>query len=193
VPRQAIAHHLKKPVTAELDGDLFDHEPDTFRFRFLDPKKLKEGLVESYSDELCAMVALMKPMDWISDHLIPVATVSTVSADNDDEDDDEPFEFAWVVVNFAAANPPGVTITTTDDWAAREPWRTLPRYIFRSHEPLRNVRVELSVCTARVDAGSLAYGQGCHRAVDAASTSRSTSQSDASAISCMKRRRRLRP
>lgn len=114
--KQAIAPYLKKRVTAALDGDLFDHEPATFRFRFLDSKKLKEELVDNYYDELCSMGCLDETDgDWINDDLVPVAAVSTVS-DDEDEDDDELYEFAWVFLNFAAANPPGVIITTSDDW-----------------------------------------------------------------------------
>jgi hypothetical protein len=114
--KKLITDYLKKRVTAELDGSLFDHEPATFRFRFLDPKKLGEELSENYQDELGALDVLDEDGNWSSDTLVPVAAVSSISVDDEDEEDDEPYEFAWIFLDWSTKSPPGVLVMTTDDW-----------------------------------------------------------------------------
>jgi hypothetical protein len=116
--KQLVAEYIGKRVTAKLDGTLFDHVPATFRFRFEDPKKLIDEIVEGYSDYLGDMECLDDEGEWSNDDLIPVAAVSSLSeelAANEDEDE-EVYEFAWVFLNWKAKSPPGVMITTTDDW-----------------------------------------------------------------------------
>ena len=110
--KELIAAYLGKRVTAKLDGTLFDHVPATFRFRFHDPKKLAAQLAQDYSDELGEMDCLDDDGNWKSETLIPVASVSKL----DDEEDDEPYEFAWVFLDWSVKRPPGVRVTTTDDW-----------------------------------------------------------------------------
>lgn len=114
--KKLIADYIGKRVTAKLDGTLFDHVPATFKFRFVDPKKLMEELAEGYSDELGNMECIDDEAEWVNDDLIPVAAVSSLSADKDKEEDDEPYEFAWVFFDWKAKQAPGVLITTTDDW-----------------------------------------------------------------------------
>ncbi|HZS41814.1 MAG TPA: hypothetical protein VFF06_33525 [Polyangia bacterium] len=113
--KKLIAEYVGKKVTAKLDGGLFDHVPATFRFRFHEPKELAEELAADYTDELGEMDCLDDDDNWSSDTLVPVASVSSID-DAKEEDDDEPYEFAWVFLDWSTEHPPGVLITTTDDW-----------------------------------------------------------------------------
>ena len=115
--KKLIASYLGKRVIAKLDGALFDHVPATFRFRFQDPKELAEDLATNYMDELGEMEALDDDGNWSHASLVPVAAVSTVSDDDEDEDDDELYEFAWVFLDWSTKQPPGVMVTTSDDWS----------------------------------------------------------------------------
>jgi hypothetical protein len=110
-----IEDYIGNRVTAKLDGSLFDHEAGTFKFRFEEPEKLAEELAEGYADELGTMECLDGD-EWSNDDLIPVAAVSSFTEDEDGEEADESEEFAWVFLNWKAKSPPGVLITTTDDW-----------------------------------------------------------------------------
>lgn len=114
--KQLIAEYIGKRVTAKLDGTLFDHVPATFVFRFEDPKKLVDEIIEGYSDYLNDMECVDDDGEWSNDDLIPVAAVSSLSEDEEEADDGEVYEFAWVFLNWKAKSPPGVMITTTDDW-----------------------------------------------------------------------------
>ena len=114
--KKLVASYIGKRVTAKLDGALFDHVPATFRFRFQDPKALAEDLAANYSDELGEMEALDDDGEWSHETLVPVASVSTVSDDEDEEDDDEPYEFAWIFLDWGTKQPPGLLVTTSDDW-----------------------------------------------------------------------------
>jgi hypothetical protein len=116
--KKLIAAYLDQRVTAKLDGALFDHVPGTFRFRFQDPEELADELSANYSDELGEMEALDDDGDWNHPHLVPVASVSTVSddADEQEDDDDELYEFAWIFLDWSAKQPPSVLVTTSDDW-----------------------------------------------------------------------------
>ena len=115
--KQLIAPYLGKTVTAKLDGTLFDHVPATFRFRFHDPDELAEELANNYTDELGEWDCLDDDGTWSSDQLIPVASVSKAPDDPEEADeDDEPYEFAWVFLDWTAKQPPAVRIATTDDW-----------------------------------------------------------------------------
>lgn len=111
-----IAAYLGKRVTAKLDGTLFDHVPATFRFRFVDPKKLMDELAENYTDELGDMECIDSETEWTNDDLIPVAAVSSLAKGEEDDADEGLYEFAWVFLDWSAKSPPGVLITTTDDW-----------------------------------------------------------------------------
>ena len=115
--QQLVAQYLGKRVTAKLDGTLFDHVPSTFVFRFAGFEKLAEELAEGYPDELGNMECVDEDGEWCNDDLIPIAAVSSLTADAEDDGDEEgAYEFAWVFFDWKAKNAPGIRVTTTDDW-----------------------------------------------------------------------------
>jgi len=106
--RTLIEPYLGKTVEAKLDGSLFDHQPTTFRFSFVDPAALWETLKEDYEDYL---------EEWDDSQLVPVAGVSAVSAPD--------YQFAWIFLDWRRGqDEPAIVVTTTDSWSDKK--RTLP-------------------------------------------------------------------
>jgi hypothetical protein len=97
---EIIKPYIDQNVVSELDGNLFDHVPSTFLFRFADPSELWDALMEDYEDYL---------EDWEKDEIIPVAAVSSKDSPN--------YEFAWIFLDWRDSEEPGIVITTTDDWS----------------------------------------------------------------------------
>jgi hypothetical protein len=120
--KELIASYLGKRVTAKLDGGLFDHVPATFLFRFQEPDELADELAMNYGDELEALDCLDDDGEWASDELIPVAGVSKLEDDDDEDGDDDPYEFAWVFLDWRKQpKEPKVLVMTTDDWGLDRP------------------------------------------------------------------------
>jgi hypothetical protein len=108
--KSLISSYVGKPVTADLDGSLFEHEPATFVFDFTkDPKALWSSLKEDYEDYL---------EDWSIKQVVPVASVAAASAPD--------YTFAWIFLDWSVGgDTPRVLVTTTDRWQ-NDPDYTVP-------------------------------------------------------------------
>ncbi len=126
--KKLIAEYIGKRVTAKLDGGLFDHVPATFVFRFEDPEELAEEIIEGYSDEVGNWDgAVDDDSEWVHPTLVPVAAVSSIDedAEDDGDEDEEPYEFAWIFLDWSTKQPPGVMVTTSDDWGTERTEKNL--------------------------------------------------------------------
>ncbi len=97
--RKLIKPFVGRRVQAQLDGVLFDDQPNTFAFRFCDPGELRDAIADMHCDEMD-----MEP--WCD--VVPVAAVSV--PDRTDE------EFAWIFLDWRDGDQPGVLVATSDNW-----------------------------------------------------------------------------
>ncbi len=108
--RALIEKYLGTTIRTQLDGVVFDDQPNTFSLRFVDPEELREAIAETHTDEMD-----MEP--WCD--LVPVAAVSVPER--------TPGEFAWIFLDWRdASEKPQVRFDREQlewlpiDWSDRE-------------------------------------------------------------------------
>jgi hypothetical protein len=122
--RAHIEKYLGKTLRAELDGVVFDDQPNTFAFRFVDPEELRAAIVEMHTDE-------MEMTPWCD--LLPVAAVSVPERGADEfawvfldwrEVSERPQtrfnreELEWMPIDWGKGEQPSVLVATHDNWGS---------------------------------------------------------------------------